>query len=301
MKTFFTFLLFIFFSSLCFCAENISKLKVALPGGAPSVALAVIADSNLYDFSYIASETVAAEFASSKADFIVAPVNAGAKLFNKKKSQYKLAAVITWGNLYFASQKKNFKLSDIKQNGITLFGENTINSSVAIFLLEKCGYKTNKIEYLAGAAGTQALLLSDKNKIVMTAEPALSAAAIKNPEIFFYSLNELCKTALNEDGFAQAGIFVKEKTAENYKERVDEFLYNAEKSCNKCNNNLDLVAEICVKKEILPNKKIALSSIPNCAIRFVKAIDAKTNIQMVAEIDLSQFGDEIPSDDFYYE
>lgn len=95
------------------------------------------------------------------------------------KSTYKLAAVVAWGNLFFASQRKDFSVEDINDASITLFGENTINSSIALFVLRENGIVPKNVSYLAGAANTQQLMLSDPEAIVLTAEPALTAARNK--------------------------------------------------------------------------------------------------------------------------
>lgn len=276
-------------------------VKVSSPNGAPALALASIAAQNPENYTYVAAEAIAAEFASNKADFIIAPVNAGAKLFKAGKSSYKLAAVVTWGNLYFASQKKNFKIKDIKKSEITIFGENTINASVALDALQKNKIAPKTVNYLGSAAATQALLLSDANAIVLTAEPALTAASMKNKNITAYALNDLYKKATGFDGFAQAGLFVRAETLEAQPEAVNAFLALAEESCAKCTSDVASVAKDAVKLEILPNVKIAESAIPNCAIRFLGAKEAKAQVEATAKIDLKQYGGALPAPEFYYE
>ncbi|MBQ9624182.1 MAG: hypothetical protein IJR39_12735 [Treponema sp.] len=277
------------------------SVKVTSPNGAPALALASLAVQNPENYTYVAAEAIAAEFASNKADFIIAPVNAGAKLFKAGKSSYKLAAVVTWGNLYFASQKKNFKIKDIKKSEITIFGENTINASVALDALQKNKIAPKTVNYLGSAAATQALLLSDANAIVLTAEPALTAASMKNKNITAYALNDLYKKATGFDGFAQAGLFVRAETLEAQPEAVNAFLALAEESCAKCTSDVASVAKDAVKLEILPNVKIAESAIPNCAIRFLGAKEAKAQVEATAKIDLKQYGGALPAPEFYYE
>ena len=43
-----------------------------------------------------------------------------------------------------------------------------------------------------------------------------------------------------------------------------------------------------------------MSAIPNCAIRYLSASQAKEQVEITANIDLSQFGGSVPADDFYY-
>ena len=275
------------------------NFTVAAPNGAPAVALAVMAAENPEDYTYVAADTIAAEFANASADFIIAPVNAGAKLFKAGKSPYKLAAVVTWGNLYIASQKENFKLEDINGAEITLFGENTINASVVLYSLAENGLEPGTVSYLAGAANTQSLLLTDPNAIVVTAEPALTAAKIKNEAITAYAVNDLYKNATGFDGYTQAGLFIKPESAEKDPEAAAAFLTAAAEAVDKCSSDVDAVAEAAAALEILPNVKVAGLAIPNCAIRWMSAPEAREQIEKTVSVDPAQFGG-MPADDFYY-
>lgn len=276
------------------------EFKVTSPNGAPGLALAVLAVERPDNYIYVAADTIPAEFAKGEADFIIAPLNAGAKLYKAGKSTYKLAAVVTWGNLYFASQKEGFALEDINDGSVTLFGENTVNSSVALYALAESGVTPKTVEYLASAANTQALLLSDENAVVLTAEPALSAAQMKNEKITAYAVNDLYKKASGFDGYTQAGLFVRGDLAENQPEKVNAFLAQAQEACGKCADDTAAVAEAAVKLGILPNAKVALSAIPRCAIRYLAAPEAKEQVETTAKIDLAQYGGAAPADDFYY-
>ena len=278
----------------------VPDFRVASPAGAPGLALATLAAANPDRYVFLAAETITAEFSAGTADFIIAPLNAGAKLYKAGKSTYKLGAVVSWGNLFIASQRPDFKLEDINGADITLFAENTINSSVVLFVLAANGIEPASVSYLGGAANTQQLLLSDENAIVVTAEPALTAARIKNENVTGYSVNELYKAATGYDGFTQAGLFVRAETIETRSEEVDAFLKMVAESCGKCETDLEAVAEAAVALELLPNKKVAVSAIPGCAIRFVPAWDAKEQVEITANIDLAQFGGAVPADDFYY-
>ncbi len=289
------------FCSAAFAEEaDVSGFRVSSPNGAPGIALAFLAVENPDHYTYLSAETITAEFTNGDADFIIAPINAGAKLFLKEKSTYRLAAVLAWGNLFFASQRENFTLDDINGAEITLFGEDTINASVVLYSLEQNGIKPEKVSYLAGAANTQQLLLTDPEAIVVTAEPALTAACGKNDKITGYPVNDLYKAATGSDGYTQAGLFVKAELAENQPEAVDAYLKLAEESCTRCSTDLDSAAAAAAALEILPNENVAKKAIPGCAIRYMAAPDARDQIEMTAGIDIKQFGGSLPSDAFYY-
>ena len=285
--------------SLTACAEA-PVMEVASPAGAPGLALATLAVQNPENYTFVAAETISAEFASAQADFIVAPINAGAKLFKMGKSTYQLAAVVSWGNLFFASQKEGFKVEDMNGAKVVLFGENTINASVVRYALEKNGIVPAEVEYLGSAANTQALLLSDAEAIVVTAEPALTASKMKNDKITAYAVNDLYKTATGFEGYTQAGLFVKAETAANQPEAVEAFLKLVEEACLKNVEDIPAVAEAAVALELLPNVKVATNAIPGCAVKFVNAWDAKEQVEQTANVDLTQFGGAVPADAFYY-
>ena len=103
-------------------SADISGLTVTSPGGAPALALAAMAVENPGQYQYISADEIAGAFAKAEADFIIAPINAGAKLFKAGKSTYKLAAVVSWGNLYIASQQEGLKAEELNGKKITLFG-----------------------------------------------------------------------------------------------------------------------------------------------------------------------------------
>ncbi len=281
------------------CAQT-PVMKVSSPAGAPGLALATLAGTNPENYTFVAAETISAEFAGQHADFIVAPINAGAKLFKMGKSTYQLAAVVSWGNLFIASQRENFTLEDLNGAVVTLFGENTINASVTNYAMTANGYTPAAVEYLASAANTQSLLLSDENAIVLTAEPALTAAKIKNEKITGIAVNDLYKNATGNDGFTQAALFIRAETIENAPEAVNAYLKLAEESCLKCVEDVAAVAEAAVALELLPNQKVAMAAIPNCTIRFLGGQEAREQVEITANIDLTQFGGAVPADDFYY-
>ncbi|MBR6667683.1 MAG: ABC transporter substrate-binding protein [Clostridia bacterium] len=300
MKRFLSLILIALLALSCTACAEEYVVTASAPNGAPALALAMLAVENPDRFTFVAAETISAEFANQNSDFIIAPLNAGAKLYKAGKSTYKLAGVVSWGNLYIASQKEGFTLEDLNGATVVLFGENTINASVVKYTLEQNGIVPAEIQYLGSAANTQSLLLTDPNAIVVTAEPALTAAQMKNPAITAYAVNDLYKAATGYDGYTQAALFVKAETAQQHPEAVKAFIAAVAASCDQATTDVDAVASAAVTLEILPNEKVAVKAIPGCAVRFMGAAEAREQIEFTANIDLSQFGGALPADDFYY-
>ena len=275
-------------------------MKLSAPTGAPALAVATLAAETPENYTFLDASTIGAEFQKNQADFIIAPVNAGAKLFKGGKSTYQLAAVVTWGNLYFASQREGFSEESLQGADLTLFGENTINAAVVLAVLEKKGIKPASVRYLAGAAETQAELLNNPESIVVTADPAVSAARIKNEKVSILSVEEMLKAAFDMEGYTQAGLFVRAETAAEHSESVAAYLNAVKESAGMASGDVNAVAEAAVSLEILPNTKVAAAAIPGCHIRYVPAEEAKDAVERTAAFDLSQFGGEVPGADFYY-
>lgn len=299
--------LFVFVFALSSCNKNNNEvvddyvITATAPNGAPAVALATLAKDHKENFNFINAKTIGTAFSNDGSDVVIAPINAGANLYAKKKSTYKLAAVITWGNLYFASKIENFTLDTINGKEITLFGESTINSSVALYVLEKNNIVPSKVNYVAEATDTQAILAgNDANAIVMCAEPAISATKMKNSNIQSISIQQLYKEKSGNDEFAQAGIFVKDETIKNHEKVLSNFLKQLKEETDKLTENLDKFAEASVELGILPALPVAKAAIPNCSIRFKDAKEAKSAIEKTANLNLAQYGGELPSEDFYY-
>lgn len=272
-------------------AEQPVSWTLTCPNGAPALSVATLAAASPDSFTFIAADTIPAAFASAEADFIIAPVNAGAKLFKAGKSTYRMAAVITWGNLYFASQREGFSLEDLKTEKLTLFGADTINASVALHALKLHGIEPELADPLAGAAETKALLETDPNAIVLTAEPMLTAAKAGNDKITGISVTELL-----DEGYTQAALFVRAETLEKHPETVKAALAEIEASCILCETDPDQVAAALAALEM----KFPKAAIPGCAINYVDAAQARRYVEATVAIDPAQFGGEVPADDFYY-
>ncbi len=270
-------------------------LTLTCPNGAPALSVAILAAEHPENFTFISADTIAAAFTTAEADFIIAPVNAGAKLYKAGKSTYRLAGVVTWGNLYFASQRENFSLEDLKSNPLTLFGPDTINASVALYALKQNGIEPVLADPLAGAAETKVLLETDPEAIVLTAEPMLTSAMVNNDKITAISVNDLLSQA-GIDGYTQAGLFVRAETLEQHPDAVNEALVLIEGSANQCDDNPDAVAEALGKLDM----KFPKPAISKCAVNFVYAAQARPYVEATVAIDPAQFGGELPADDFYY-
>ena len=286
------FTLFFFVS----CSDDY-KMTIVGPSGAPSIAVAQLAkESEDYEFNLGVDPTLLQSyFVNNSADAIIAPINLGSKMYTNNHN-YVLASILTWGNLFFASQKE-FTLSDLNNNDVIFFGENTINMAVVNYILSQNNITPN-ITYLGSTSLTQAELLNS-NSIVLIAEPALSVAKNKK-EIFSISVQEEFKKLTNIEGFPQAGLFIRQETITNHKSKVDKFISEVKASANKATTDLELVAQYSEELSLGGKKEILVRAIPNCSIKFTKANDTKDILNTFVNISSIKpfFG--VLEDGFYY-
>lgn len=286
------------------------NLKISTPNGAPLIAISgAVEKSDVTEgnLKLIAdTTTLPAIFQAGTEDIIVAPVNVGAKLYNAGGSKYKLASVITWGNTYFTSGKENFKLDDLKNQEVTLFGKNSINAGIAKYVLDKKGITfTEKYPETDAVSSIKTILENDPNEMVMIAEPVLTVTTAsvktnKNATLTSYSISNLYKEITNHD-YPQAAIFVNPDSYDLHKNKFDEFFNAVETTCSEALTKTSEVATKANSLGVPQGAAVLTKAIPGCGIKYVKASDAKADIAFAATEDglKSFFGNKAPEDSFY--
>lgn len=113
--------------------DNVSEtLTVCAPDGAPALAIAkLIADENdlgtgkTVEYKVVSANDIGANLRGS-ADIVIIPVNAASKLYKANASDtYKMAAVVTHGNLYIMSQKQ-ITVEDLAGKTLGVIGQGLV-------------------------------------------------------------------------------------------------------------------------------------------------------------------------------
>ena len=287
-------------------AKDDYKLSVVSPSGAPGIAIADMATNRAdrYEFSLNKTpDVLSATFLANEEDVIIAPINMGATMYNKK-GQYVLASVLTWGNLYIASRIDNFTLDMIDDgNEVIFFGSGTINQYIVNKVLAYNNVTPENITFLDSTQLTQAQLIAKDNVIVLIAEPALSVAKTKVSDITAISVQDLYAEMSGGSSYPQAGCFIRKETINNHKSVVDDFINDLEASANNTSINVEEVAGYAEALEMGGKKPILINAIPNCNIEFKSASNAKTKIEALfsdAQA-LTYCGGKLPDEGFYYQ
>ena len=274
--------------------EDDYKLKIVTPGQAPLLGVSeTIADnkSNVdLDNSILIEQptNLAGHFIAGAMDIIVAPVNAGAKLYNAGKSTYKLAGILTWGNQFFASQNQSFTIDSLNNKEITIFGEKTVNELELDIVLNEKGINVTKT-YVANAGLAMGTLLADANAMVLTAEPALTAQK-GDKNIISYSLNDLYKEVTTYDA-PQAAVFVSENAYSKHKALIEDFLEDLEEETSEINDDTQSAIAAFTS---LGGSGVPAAAIPGSKIKFKSAQDSKAALQYLVSKDIER---DIPATD----
>ena len=214
------------------------NLTIAAPAGAPSVSLyKYIKDEEHVEIKKPAeANDIVAYMASGKKDVCILPTNAGVQAIKNKNAQYKIAATITFGNLFIGATGHD---DDNVMNGddyVVLIQQGNVPDKLFQYVYGDLGL--SNVHYLTQAENAPATLISGKNAednnaevdYVLIPEPGFSVAKGKKPTIVQYaSLQEEYKKKAGDKEIAQASIFVKNSAD---KEEVNKFLAALEKDIN---------------------------------------------------------------------
>ncbi len=286
MKKIITSLLALIILASCSTSKKSEEMKVLVPKGAPALSVLTYASEHTDSVDFVdGAELLQAAFLNPVPQYqvIIAPTNLGLKLASDKKTKYKIAGVVTWGNLYFVGYQQD----DLFQEGtkIAAFGE----SSVPGLLLELIQTEDNaEIIYYNSVVDAQAALLSGKVDAALLAEPLATATIAKSKENesiedleLIGDVQLMVEEKLGSYGYPQAGIFVLDSFYAENEEKVDMFLQEIEKTLQEMNSEeLSLMIDEIQPETIgVPNAPIVLKTWDRMNIRYKDAKESEDSLK----------------------
>ena len=265
-----------------------------------------------YNFTMESDPTnIVSALISGSLDIAAVPTNVAAVLYNKTSGNVKIAAINTLGVLYILEKGDSIKsISDLAGKTIYATGQGANPEYVLNYILTQNGLEPGKdvtIAYMASDELT-AQMAAGNLDICMLPVPAVTTVLIKNTEI-----RKALDLTKEWDAISTDGSVLSQGCVVFRSDKVDEAALNAflneyEASINYTNDtaNLDAVAALAVKFEIVGSEAIAKDAIPDCNIVFVSG--AETMKSYLAEYFNVLFaaapnsiGGSLPGDDFYYD
>lgn len=212
-----------------------TDLKILSPSGAPALALLNLFEDNSDQITVVeGADVLQASFVSPEHEYdvIIAPTNLGVKLALSGKTDYRLAAVVTWGNLYVLAENEESLKNDAVR--FAAFGEQAVPGLV--FESVKDQLHLDDVTYYSAVTEAQAALLSKNADAALIAEPAATAtiAKAKEKEMSLQvvaDIQSLWESKTGSKGYPQASIFVLD-TDENT-QKINDLLTEIEASMNK--------------------------------------------------------------------
>lgn len=273
-------------------SKQAKELKILTPNGAPSLSmLGVYKDINekgemkiVEGSDLISSELVKKD---SSYDVIIAPINLGCKLLEKEKTDYKLAGVLTWGNLYLVEN------TTVKNDSIAAFGEQAVPGLIFNLVKDSSDLiKDKNVTFYNSVTDVQPQIIQGKVHYALMAEPAATATIAKAKQNhvtlkIVADLQELYQKQVgsSELGYPQAAIFVKNKAD------VEDLLTNIDTFTNtdalKEDNQIEaLIDEIGADVFGVPTAKIVSQTWEKQNIHYKDAKEVKEDVKAL----LKQFG-----------
>lgn len=259
-------------------------IKILAPMGAPSLSmLGLYGKEDVTIDTVDGTDVLRAQLAKKDGEYdaIIAPINLGAALLSKDKSEYLLDSVVTWGNLYIIGSDE----AALQKEGMfAAFGEQAVPQKVLESSIELSTLMP-EIRYFNSANEVQAQLLSKKAAVGLLAEPAATATIAKAKEkgIELKVLKDLQKeykeaNKMEQSGYPQAALFIKKGSEDKvaaYKKEAEEFVKKADDA-----SIAKAVETATVEKLGIPSVQIAQKTWERQNIRFEKARDVQKDIAL---------------------
>lgn len=258
------------------------KLNILAPKGATALPFIEVIQEDKHKVDLVdGSDLLATAFVNPNPEYdvIVAPSNLGAKLIADGKSEYKMLAVLTWGNLFLVGKENALEEAGI----LGAFGQAAVPSKI-LDGVNVDGKIKLPIEYFNAVADVQMQLLSNKVSVGLLAEPAASATIAKAKEkgtdlkILMDLQAEWQKVNKSEsNGYPQAAIFVRTDSYAKNQAVIDQCMASVVKyldAINKSENHALLVEGINdVKPETLgvPSSELTAKTWSNLNIHYKEA------------------------------
>ncbi len=198
---------------------DLSGVSFLAPSGAPAISLIPVyqlsGDVTIVDGpDLLQSELVSG---SSSYNVILAPTNLGLKLASAGKTDYRMLAVVSWGNLYLVGTSEEMLTSEDAR--VAAFGEQAV---AGILFQQLYPDLADRATWYDSVSEASAALIAGEADIALLAEPAATAAISKAAQ----NGTELSILASLEEtygeGIPQSGMFVRTSDYE-----ADPELYNA--------------------------------------------------------------------------
>lgn len=208
-------------------AQDLSTLKIVTPVGAPSVAFYNYSDNANFETNGTPANIIAMMADDNGPDVVVVDTVGGLNAISKG-ADYKLDAIITFGNFFIASTGNDDNGTLDSDDKIVLFGQNQTPDLVWHYIY---GNEYDENIIFVNAAGDAAACLQTGLDLegkevdyVFLAQPALFASLKQNEKASLYANVQDLYTEKSGTSMIQAGLFIKNSLNDATVEAINEAL-----------------------------------------------------------------------------
>jgi len=279
---------------------NETKLKVATLKGPAGIGMVKLMEENKYEFTIVNTpEEIVAKVTSGSVDIATVPTNLASTLHNKTNGDIQVFGTTTLGVLYILDSTGTVNsLSDLSGKTLYATGQASVPEYVINYILKENNILDVTIEYLKEHSDLATKALAGEAPIIMLPEPFVTTVLNKN-ENFKRAIDLTSEWKNINNSELPMGVIIAKKGV-----NLDTFIKDYKNSTEFTNTNIDEVASLAVKYEIIANIDIAKKAIPNCNIAFITQNNMKNDVSKFLEIlydfDAKSIGGKLPSEEFYY-
>lgn len=242
MKKSFLILALLATTALSSCQGTAHKISILTPTGAPAAAFYSFVNNENYTYETNSTPAnVGAQLQNNQYDAVVFDFYNGLKSIKKNDTDYRLARIITGGNLYLVGIDRDTEPVSTDPGYIVSFGQGLLPDLVYqdIYGSEI----TNATNYVAGVSDCAGILqsgLHNGNEVdyVLVAQPVLFAqltnSPIKDRLTVVASLRDKWEEKTGQKAIPQAGLFVNSVSYNEHKGEFDAFLAELDDAIDTC-------------------------------------------------------------------
>lgn len=243
-------------------------------------------------------------------DIAAVPTNVAAALYNSKKADFQIAAVNTLGVLYVVENGNTVTdISSLRGKTIHATGKGSTPEYILRYVLKENGIDPDTDVVLDYSYSEHAELAAHVKagtvEIAVLPEPNVTSALTGDSTArVALDLTEEWDR-VSESDVMQGCIVVRREFAQNYPEKLAEFLDLYRASVDYVNANPKAASNIIANLGIIPQAALAEAAIPRCNICFIEGEAMKNSLTgfftVLYEANPSSIGGKVPDENLYYQ
>jgi len=252
-------------------------------------------------------QQIQAMMMQGKLDFAILPTVMAANLYNKGV-HYTMVACPVWGTLYVLTNGSAKKISDLKNETISVFGQSSTSDVLLQRLIQKNKVPDVMIDYTLGTNTDIAQALKMKKiEFAVVSEPLVSRLLAQDSTIHIVSKLDCEEFMINSDKnvFVQTSFLVSDKFVKHNPTAIAQVCKAYSGSCNFINEQPEKAAKLLVKHKLASDINLAKRSIPLCNIHYVAAFAIDKEIELYLNIfynfNPKSIGGKMPDSEFIYQ